>query len=664
MIRPLDTGLEGVRVTGSLTRSMLDGARTLRFERDVSVKALRIAISVTAPLVLGVALGHTGYGLAASFGAFTAFHGHVAPYPQRARLLALMGTGYLAAVLAGTLATTSEAALILVTGAFAFTAAFVCQALSLLPPREFMLILICLIVGSLPAALAPLPGLILLVAGGAAWAWLVLMSGWLTDRERPERVAVRAGLRATIAVLDDVDGTDPAAQHAAVLAVRSARRSVEFAGGPTALVLREVQLASEELLDRVLGLQPTALPGAAEAMASLAPVEDRRLVLRSRARDLLARTDLALPERGFRRGQRNPDAPPPLRSGMWSVRNALGRHSLVVPAAARIAVAVSGGLVLGQLSGAERPYWIALTAAAVLQGSTLLITARRAIERAVGTVVGVVLAAGIVVAQPNEWGIAIGIGVFLFLGHATISASYVVAIAFLTPMTLLLAELGQPGQLSGWLVAWRLGDTVIGCVLGYAAGRLLWPRSARQRLDHVLPRTLDQIRAVLHPGTTGMHAAVDASELAAARDRGASAVRGRGRGAAGASAARVARGAKGAKQGLARSRQAAGAGITGQRPLTIYRGSGTERERRHALRVGLLNLRAVTDAGLGDTLTAAPLEDQLWPVCAATQQLGYKALAARGVPSAALDVELARLTAILDERRDAVREGWLPRLRD
>lgn len=624
MNAPLATGRESLRVTGSLTRTMVDGVRELRVDRNRWAKAARIAVSIAVPLAVGVATDHVNYGLAAAFGAFAGFHGHVAPYPQRARLLALMGTGYLAAVLAGTLATTSEPALILVTGGFAFTAAFVCQSLALLAPREFMLILICLIVGSLPEPLASVPVLIGLVLAGAAWAWLVLMSGWLTDRERPEREAVRAGLKATITLIEDLDGADAATQHAAVLAVRSARRSVEFAGGPTAPLLRRVQLASEELLDRVLGLTPAPVPGAAEAVAALAPFEDRRLALRARARDLLGQTDAALPEWGFRRGAPNPDAPPPLRSGLWSLRNALGRDSIVLPAAARIGVAVSAGLLLGQLSGADRPYWIALTAAAVLQGSTLLVTARRAIERAVGTVIGVVLAAWLVVVDPSQWGIVVGIAVFLFLGHATIGASYVVAIVFLTPMTLLLAELGAPGQLSNDLVAWRLGDTVIGCVLGYAAGRLLWPHSARERLDHVLPRALEQIRAVLHPGSTGMHAAVDAGAVDAAARR--------------------------------RARR-------GRRPLTIYRGSGTERERRHALRVGLINLRAVTDAGLGDTLTAAPLEDQLWPVCAATQQLGYRALAARGVPSAALDVELARLEAIVDERREAVREGWLPSLR-
>lgn len=646
MTAPLAKSREGLRVTGTLTQSMIAGVRELRVDGNRLAKALRIAISITAPLLVGVATDHVSYGLAAAFGAFAGFHGHVAPYPQRARLLALMGTGYLAAVLAGTLATTSEPALILVTGAFAFSAAFVCQSLALLAPREFMLILICLIVGSLPEPLAPLPLLVALVVAGAAWAWLVLMSGWVTDRERPEREAVRAGLRATITLIEDLDETDVAAQHAAVLAVRSARRSVEFAGGPTAPLLRRLQLASEELLDRVLGLTPAPVPGAAEAIAALAPVEDRRLALRARARELLDETDAALPERGFRRGAPNPDAPPPLRSGLWSLRNALGRDSIVLPAAARIGVAVSGGLLLGQLSGADRPYWIALTAAAVLQGSTLLITARRAIERAVGTVIGVVLAAGLVVVDPSQWAIVVGIGVFLFLGHATIGASYVVAMVFLTPMTLLLAEIGAPGQLSNDLVAWRLGDTVIGCVLGYAAGRFLWPHSARERLDHVLPRTLQQIRAVLHPGSTGMHAAVDARALEVARG-----------------ARRFVR-----RSGETRGPEVGGVVVglrpaRGRRPVTIYRGSATERERRHALRVGLINLRAVTDAGLGDTLTAAPLEDQMWPVCAATQQLGYRALAARGVPSAALDVELARLEAIVEERREAVREGWLPSLR-
>jgi hypothetical protein len=54
------------------------------------------------------------------------------------------------------------------------------------------------------------------------------------------------------------------------------------------------------------------------------------------------------------------------------------------------------------------------------------------------------------------------------------------------------------------------------------------------------------------------------------------------------------------------------------------------RATRHELRVRLLNLRSVTDAALGDRFTSAPREDELWPICAAAQQVGYRALAHGG----------------------------------
>lgn len=563
---------------------MIDGARAVRPDRARFGKAVRIALCVVAPLVVGLATGNVNHGLAATFGAFAGFHGHAEPYPQRARLLAVVALGYLVAVLVGTLASTSPVAGVVVIGVFAAGAGFLCQALGLPAPREYMLILICLLTGALPGPLAPTPEVIALTLAGGAWAWVVMMSGWLVDRERPEREVVRAGLQATLDLLEQTGPPDPARQHAAVLATRTARRSMEFAGGPTAPELRAVQLEAEDLLDIALGLGPAPTPDEAEIAAdiSIQAVPDPRVALRLHARRLLLRTNHALPERGFRRGSHNPDAAPPLRSGLWALRNAVGRTSLIPATAGRIGVAVAVGLAVGQLSGAPRPYWIALTTAAVLQGATLLTTARRSLERATGTAVGVLLGAAVVALDPSAWWIVAGVAVFLLLAEMTIAASYVVAVAFITPMTLLLSEVGAPGQLTQHLIGWRLADTVVGCVIGLVAGRLLWPGSARERLDDALGLTLRSIAAVLHPDA---HATPERTRTA-----------------------------------------------------------------RHQLRVELLNLRAVTDSGLGDRLTASPREDQLFPICAATQQLGYRSLAARGEPDRALDDELARLTAHMDQR--------------
>ena len=574
-------GRKGLVVTGSLTKAAAASAREVRPDRTRVGKSVRIVLCVAGPLALGLILGDIQVGLAVSLGGFVGFHGHVEPYPQRARLLAAMILFYVLAVMAGTLGATSDVALILVIGIFATFAAFVCQALALPAPREYMLVLVCLLTSAIPVPLAdPLPLAALTFAGGV-WAFVVLMSGWFHDRERPEREAVREAIQAILVLLEQA-GPSRARRHDAVLAARTARRSIEFAGGPTAWLLRRLQLEAEDLLDSALWLGPAPSPGEVldTAEHSITAQPDPRVSLRVRLREMLDATDAALPRPGFRRAPRNPDRPP-LRSGLWSLRNALAPDSLVPLTAVRFGVAVGGALAIGVASGAPRPYWIALTVAAVLQGATLMTTARRAIERAAGTGAGVLIAGAVVLVNPSSAWIVVGVAVFLFLTEMTIAASYVVAVAFITPMTLLLAEVGQPGLLTDTLIGWRLVDTVIGCLLAWGASRLLWPSASRQRLDASMARALDAVADFLD------HVGDDPAEV---------------------------------------------------------------RVLRRELRVRLLNLRSITDNALGDRFTRAPQEDELWPIVAAIQQLGWRTLSRGHDTPQELRCELSRVQAQLAER--------------
>src|ERR1700712_1386854 len=172
---PLGTGRAGLELSASLTRSMLVGVRELSVAPERVSRSLRIAACVVAPLVVGLAFGHITWGLAATFGAFTGFHGHIEPYPQRARVLAGMAVGYLAAVMVGTLVAGTPVAVVLGVGAFAAITAFVCQAVQLPAPREYMLVLICLLNSSLPAPLASTAGVAALPPGGGGWGWV---RGW------------------------------------------------------------------------------------------------------------------------------------------------------------------------------------------------------------------------------------------------------------------------------------------------------------------------------------------------------------------------------------------------------------------------------------------------------------------------------------------------------
>ncbi len=83
-------------------------------------------------------------------------------------------------------------------------------------------------------------------------------------------------------------------------------------------------------------------------------------------------------------------------------RRVLLRHSLAVPAAVRAGVAIAVALALGHLLRVGQPYWIALTVSAVLQGSTLVTSLRRGIERSAGTLVGILLAAGVAALDPDR----------------------------------------------------------------------------------------------------------------------------------------------------------------------------------------------------------------------------------------------------------------------
>lgn len=641
---------------------MVASVRGLRPERGRASRSARIVICVVGPLALGLALDAPHVGLALSFGGFAGFHGHSEPYPQRARLVAAMASGYVVAVLAGTLAQQSEVVAIVVTGAFAASAAFVCQALGLPAPREYMLVLICLLVGALPEPPAPPLELAAWTALGGLWAWVVLMSGWLTDRERPEREAVRAALRAVIRLIGATKDNRAGRRHDAVLATRTARRSVEFAGGPTAPLLREIQLETEDLLDRAL---VTRAPGEAltgqHAVVSVVGAEeppDRRVLMRRQAGRLIEATDAALPERGFRRAPRDPRRPP-LRSGLWTLRNALGADSLVPPTALRLGLAVAAGLALGHALDVPRPYWIPLTVAAVMQGETLLSAARRAIDRASGTFVGILLAAGVVAVEPSSWWIVAGIGLFLFLAQMTIASSYVVAVVFITPMTLLLLEVGAPGSLTDGLVEWRLLDTLIGCVVAILAGRLLWPSSGRAALDRALARALDGVEVLLDresPVAAAPIGSVTARWILARSEPH----EGAGGGAAGAQGAGyVAGGPAGASPSpdpeQARARRMAAGGVRLPRGARGPEAARRRREpvlraARHDLRVRLLNLRAVTDAALGDRFTSAPREDDLWPLSASVQQLGWTALGRHEDDRQWLRGELQRLRRELAAR--------------
>lgn len=574
--------------------------------------AARAALCLAVPLAVGLAVGQPADGAAASFGALAGLSVPQSPFRYRARVVAAVGAGLVAAVLCGGLAASHGWLAALVAGLVAGLASLGCQAAELPPPRELMVVMAVLAATDLATG----PGDALRRAGlaalGALVAWLITLSPALVDRRAPERRAVTAAF-AAVADLVDAVGTDrvAAARHGAILAVRRARAAVEQAGLAPANRLAGAVVAVEPVLEAALHVEVEGAgpvdPGWARSVRALgaalaeAPAADPRPDPDADP-DPAPATGPARPAGGALGAAiagaraavlgREPADRPPLRRwpGFWpQLRAALRRRSLTAPAALRIGVAVAVAVGFGRAFGLGHAYWLGLTVAAVLQVGNLTATRGRVVARVLGTAVGAGLAFALLGWGPPLWVVVLAAAACQLLVELVIPTSYALAAVAITVLALLLFHVGAPDQDVGAAIGARLLDTALGSALALLLRRVLWPAATSARLPQVQARAVAATRRV----------------LAAAWQPGGEAA--------------------------------------GPAPEALVR-------RRRDLYGELAVLRAVQADALADGGARASTADRRWPVTAAAEQLAVLALARpdrRGPPpAAAADAFLRHLDAL------------------
>ena len=131
----------------------------------------------------------------------------------------------------------------------------------------------------------------------------------------------------------------------------------------------------------------------------------------------------------------------------------------------RIGLAGAAAGLVTQLVTVGHPYWAILTTTIIVHAWTSRISmTRRAVARALGTVVGVLVFAGITLLEAPAWvDVAIMIACMIAL-NLVVMSNYTIGVMFITPMALLSADLGNsapPLQLASD----RVIETLIGAVL-------------------------------------------------------------------------------------------------------------------------------------------------------------------------------------------------------
>ncbi|MFJ8033023.1 FUSC family protein [Streptomyces sp. NPDC096032] len=467
----------------------------------------RAALAMALPLAAGLAAGRPEYGALASMGALSGVIGDTADaYRMRILNIAVPQLFGAVGVTLGTLVYGQGWYAVAVVTAVALMSGMISTIGVVASVSGLLLLLNCVVGAGLPLPspwwLAPL-----LMTGGGLLVLLLALLAWPLRSGVPERAAVADTYR-TAAALLAVSGTDRTEEYdeARRAVTHSLNRSYDL------ILARRARHhgRSPELtrmLARLNAITPVveAAPAAHLAGRPLPPETARALHHLAHAVETgytgPIALDLPVPTtetgRAVDHALRHaadvvaaPDVDPRGiddrlgRPAALGIRTARAARNVVLSANSwryglRLALCIGIAQALVSLVPVARSYWVALTITFVLKpdfGSVF----SRALLRALGTVVGLVVAAVVLSAVPEGWGDVAVMLVLAPLIPALTPRGYGYQTAAITPAILLLSDiLNHQGTA---LLIPRLADSLLGCAIALVAGYLLWPESWHTRV--------------------------------------------------------------------------------------------------------------------------------------------------------------------------------------
>ncbi|HTZ77846.1 MAG TPA: FUSC family protein [Stellaceae bacterium] len=253
---------------------------------------------------------------------------------------------------------------------------------------------------------------------------------------------------------------------------------------PLLRLLARAMLTDRSDANEKIGRTIGAVAGDIEQLPAGSPLRAPTVAILERLR--IAQT-LSIPE-NFVPATSGPSAP------LWSrVRDPLlanlNWQSLAFRHSLRATAVMAPALLFTLVWFTPYDHWLTITIVATMQ-PYFGITFTRALERIAGTLIGGFIAALLSLLVTSQLAIAGAMFPLAVLALAVRAVSFGLFMAALTPMIVLLVELGQPG-VSEWMIAGaRALFTVAGGLVAVAGCYLLWPSWEPNRLA-------DEIRAAI-----------------------------------------------------------------------------------------------------------------------------------------------------------------------
>ncbi len=173
----------------------------------------------------------------------------------------------------------------------------------------------------------------------------------------------------------------------------------------------------------------------------------------------------------------------------FSFKSTIFRHSL------RLAVTIMIGYTMGALFPFQNPYWILLSIIVIMRPSYGL-TKSRAKDRMVGTLIGGLVAIGLVFWIQNTYAYGALAVVFLVFAIALAQKDARSSAIFITLSAVFVFALLSPDVMTA--IKFRIIDTLVGAGLSYAALRWLWPTWESTGIQESIGKSLRANKEFFH----------------------------------------------------------------------------------------------------------------------------------------------------------------------
>ncbi|WP_409272821.1 FUSC family protein [Neobacillus sp. SCS-31] len=478
------------------------------------LKAFSAGLAASLPVFIGLLVGNLEYGLIAGMGGFAYLYVFNIPYAQRARKIFFAVLGMTLASALGTIAAPYPLAVAVLMGIIGAVGIFIFGALKIKGPSAIFFVLVFAMTTGMPVH----PELVWVRAGlvflGGTLSWVLAMLGWFFNPHGPETGVVKNVYTELAGFLDSV-GTEKfnEARHRVMSGLREAEETLAAGYIPwrnTDIFNRLVILNDQAnalffyVLENFSATTVKLPPEFGEFLREIAhsldlkhrnEIPSKKLLLSEGMDETVLKLFKEITDADAIMNEPTSKINHELHISIPSLRTiflgAFDKNSIVFITAVRFGLFTIIAAVIAYEFEFTRPFWVPLSCVAVMSGFTIVATYHRAIQRAIGTILGIMIASLILMAQPNGYIIAVLILLLTFITELFIVKNYGLAALFFTPNALLIAESTSHGNFAfSYFASARIIDILIGSIIGLIGVFFVGRRSASSRVPHLITKTV------------------------------------------------------------------------------------------------------------------------------------------------------------------------------